>query len=68
MKAIQSTTITSSLKERKSFGSSGYDEQKRMIEDRMKKINDYRINATKRDNDILKALDNLSDKINELLR
>ena len=39
-----------------------------MIEDRMKKINDYRINATKRDNDILKALDNLSDKINELLR
>jgi argininosuccinate lyase len=68
MKIIQSTTITSSLKERKSFGSSGYDEQKRMIEDRMKKINNYRINVTKRDNDISKALDNLSSKINELIK
>ncbi len=68
MEIIQSTTITSSLKERKSFGSSGYDEQKRMIEDRMKKINSYRINATKRDNDISKALDNLSNKIIELIK
>lgn len=68
MKIIQTTTITSSLKERKSFGSSGYDEQKRMIEDRMKKINIYRINATKRDNDISKALDNLSYKIIELIK
>lgn len=68
MEIIQSTTITSSLKERKSFGSSGYDEQKRMIEDRMQKINSYRINATKRDNDISKALDNLSNKITELIK
>ena len=68
MEIIQSTTITSSLKERKSFGSSGYDEQKRMIEDRMKKINSYRINATKRDNDISRALDNLSNKIIELIK
>jgi len=68
MEIIQSTTITSSLKERKSFGSSGYDEQKRMIEDRMEKINNYRINATKRDNDISKALDNLSNKITELIK
>ncbi|MBA0908155.1 MAG: argininosuccinate lyase [Nitrosarchaeum sp.] len=68
MKIIQSTTITSSLKERKSFGSSGYDEQKRMIEDRTKKINSYRINITKRNNDILKVLDHLSDKINELIK
>ncbi|MEK6818140.1 MAG: argininosuccinate lyase [Thermoproteota archaeon] len=68
MEIIQSTTITSSLKDRKSFGSSGYDEQKRMIEDRMKKINSYRINATKRDNDISKALDNLSNKITELIK
>ncbi len=68
MKIIQSTTITSSLKERKSFGSSGYDEQKRMIEDRTKKINSYRIDITKRNNDILKVLDHLSDKINELIK
>ncbi|HSB83502.1 MAG TPA: argininosuccinate lyase [Nitrosarchaeum sp.] len=68
IKIIQSTTITSSLKERKSFGSSGYDEQKRMIEDRMKKINNYRINVTKRDNDISKALDNLSSKITDLIK
>ncbi len=68
IKIIQSTTITSSLKERKSFGSSGYDEQKRMIEDRTKKINSYRINITKRNNDILKVLDHLSDKINELIK
>ncbi len=68
MKIIQSTTITSSLKERKSFGSSGYDEQKRMIEDRTKKINSYRINITKRNNDILKVLNHLSDKINELIK
>ncbi len=68
MEIIQSTTITSSLKERKSFGSSGYDEQKRMIEDRMKKINGYRISATKRDNDISKALDDLSNKVIELIK
>ena len=68
MKIIQSTTITSSLKDRKSFGSSGYDEQKRMIEDRMNKINNYRINATKRDNDISKAIDNLSNKVAELIK
>ena len=68
MEIIQSTTITSSLKERKSFGSSGYDEQKRMIEDRMKKINGYRINATKRYNDISKALDNLSNNIIDLIK
>lgn len=68
MNAIQSTTITSSLKERKSFGSSGYVEQKRMIEDRMKKINNYRINTTKRDNNISKALDDLSNKVTELIK
>ncbi|WP_250635831.1 argininosuccinate lyase [Candidatus Nitrosarchaeum limnium] len=68
MKIIQSTTIISSLKERKSFGSSGYDEQKRMIEDRMNKINSYRINVTQRDNNISKALSNLSSKIAELIK
>lgn len=68
MEIIQSTTIMSSLKERKSLGSSGYDEQKRMIEDRMNKINSYRIDITKRENNISKALNNLADKINELIK
>jgi len=62
---IQNTTITSSLKDRKSFGSSGYGEQKRMIEDRMKKINSYRMKTTKRQNDITKAFDELSKKIQQ---
>ena len=39
---ISSTTIVSSLKHRKSLGSSSYAEQKRMISDRIKKINNYR--------------------------
>jgi argininosuccinate lyase len=65
---IQNATITSSLKERKSFGSSGYEEQKRMINDRMKKINSYRIVTTKRQNDITKAFENLSKKVQEIIK
>ena len=65
---IQNTTITSSLKERKSFGSSGYTEQKRMINDRTKKINSLRIVITKRQNDIAKSFDNLSGEIQEIIK
>lgn len=65
---INSTTITSSLQERKSLGSSGYMEQQRMIEDRVKKIARYRSNITKRDNDISHALETLSSKISELIK
>ncbi|MDH3501094.1 MAG: argininosuccinate lyase [Nitrosopumilus sp.] len=65
---IQNTTITSSLKERKSFGSSGYEEQKRMINDRIKKINSYRITTTKRQNDIIKAFENLSNKVQFIIK
>ena len=65
---IQTTTISSSLKDRKSFGSSGYSEQKRMIDDRIQKINSYRITTTKRQNDIIKAFDNLSKKIEEITK
>jgi len=36
-KIISSITVVSSLKDRKSYGSSGYDEQKRMISDRVQK-------------------------------
>ena len=65
---IQNTTITSSLKERKSFGSSGYTEQKRMINDRIKKINTLRIAITKRQNDIAKSFDNLSGEIQKIIK
>ena len=65
---IQNTTITSSLKKRKSFGSSGYTEQKRMINDRIKKINTLRIAITKRQNDIAKSFDNLSGEIQKIIK
>jgi argininosuccinate lyase len=65
---IKSTTVVSSLKDRISFGSSGYAEQKRMIQDRIKKINDYRTNTTKRENEISNALENLAEKISVLIK
>ena len=65
---LKSTTIVSSLTDRISFGSSGYAEQKRMIEDRVKKINDYRTNTTKRENEISNALESLAEKISILIK
>jgi argininosuccinate lyase len=65
---LKSTTIVSSLRDRISFGSSGYDEQKRMIADRITKINDYRTNTTKRENDISSALESLAEKISILIK
>lgn len=65
---LKSTTIISSLKDRISFGSSGYAEQKRMIKDRIKKINNYRTNITKQENEISIALENLSEKISKIIK
>ncbi len=65
---LKTTTISSSLKDRISFGSSGYSEQKRMIEDRINKINDYRTQTTKRLNDISHAFEELSDKVHEITK
>ena len=65
---IKSTTIVSSLRDRISFGSSGYAEQKRMIKDRIKKINDYRTNITKRENELSNALESLDEKISILIK
>ena len=65
---IKSTTIVSSLKNRISFGSSGYAEQSRMIKDRIKKINDYRTEATNRENELSHALDSLAEKISILIK
>ncbi len=64
---IKTTTTVSSLKDRISFGSSGYAEQKRMIKDRMKKINILRTNTTKRESELSNALEKLNDKISNLI-
>ncbi|MCV0410400.1 argininosuccinate lyase [Nitrosopumilus sp.] len=66
-KIISNTTVVSSLKDRKSFGSSGYDEQKRMISDRTQKINQYRIDVTKRENKISSAIESLTKQVNEII-
>ncbi len=67
-KIISSTSVVSSLKDRKSFGSSGYDEQKRMISDRIQKINNYRIDITKRENKINSSIGDLEKQVNEIIR
>jgi len=67
-KIISSTTVVSSLKERKSYGSSGYDEQKRMIADRIQKINNFRTDVTKRENKINSSIKDLEKQVNEIIR
>ena len=67
-KIIQSVSVFSSLKERTSEGSSGFNEQKRMIADRIKKTNAYRIGITKRDGDITNSFSNLSKKVKSLIK
>ena len=65
---IQSATISNSLKERVSQGSSGFAEQKRMIAERKSKINNQRTETTHRDNEISNSLENLSNKVKELMK
>ncbi len=67
-KIISSTTVVSSLKDRTSFGSSGYDEQKRMISDRIQKINQYRIDVSKRENKINSSIEDLAKQVNEIIK
>ena len=66
-KVISSITVVSSLKERKSFGSSGYDEQKRMISDRLQKINGFRTDLAHRENKINSSLEDLKKQIDEII-
>lgn len=68
MQIIANTTIVSSLKERRSLGSSGYGEQDRMIDNRIKKIASCRTDAIKLGNDISKSLDCLSSRVQELIK
>ncbi len=67
-KIIQDMTAHSSLNERTSHGSSGRSEQQRMISDRKKKIQAYRIGTTKRTNEVKTAFENLSKKVKTLTK
>ncbi len=67
-KIISTTTVVSSLKDRKSYGSSGYDEQKRMISDRVQKINDYRANISKRENKINSSIEDLAKQVKSIIK
>jgi argininosuccinate lyase len=67
-KIISSVTVVSSLKDRKSFGSSGFDEQKRMISDRIQMINNYRTTMTNRENEINSSIENLEKQVKELIQ
>ena len=66
-KIISNTSVVSSLKDRKSFGSSGYDEQKRMISDRTEKINCWRLEMSERENKIKSSLNELQKIVNDLI-
>ena len=65
---IQSTTITSSLHDRTSQGSSGISEQKRMIKHRLGKINAYQTGIKNRSNDVQNSLVNLAKKVKLLIK
>ena len=67
-KIISTTTVVSSLRDRKSYGSSGYDEQKRMISDRVQKINDYRVNISKRENKINSSIEDLTKQVKSIIK
>jgi len=67
MELIQSTII-SSLHDRKSQGSSGISEQKRMVKDRMGKINVYQTGIKNRSNQVQNSLNNLNRKVKQLTK
>jgi len=65
---IKSTSVNSSLRDRTSEGSSGISEQKRMIEQKMKKINAYREGTNNRDNQVKTTFEKLSKKVKEITK
>ncbi len=67
-KLIKSTTITSSLHDRTSQGSSGISEQKRMVKHRLGKINAYQTGIKKRSNDVQNSLNKLNKKVKALTK
>jgi len=67
-KIISTTTVVSSLRDRKSYGSSGYDEQKRMISERVQKINDYRAKISKRENKINSSIEDFTKQVKSIIK
>tara|TARA_B110000263_G_C14886438_1_gene319730 strand:- start:62 stop:505 length:444 start_codon:yes stop_codon:yes gene_type:complete len=68
LEIIQNTTISSSLKNRKSQGSSGISEQTRMISQRTKKIVLYKKTVKKQNDAVKKAFDSLSKRVKTLVK
>ena len=68
MELIRSTTLTSSLQARKSQGSSGISEQKRMTAHRMNKINMYQAGVKTRSLAVQNSLDKMDKKVKQLIR
>ena len=67
-RAIRTVTISSSLKNRRSLGSPGYDEQDRMISERIKKISECREYSARIDGRVSKALEGLAARVRELTK
>ena len=65
---IKSISTASSLKERTSEGSSGYLEQKRMIQNRLEKINENRIKFTQKENQVSNSLKELNKQISMIIK
>ena len=65
---ISATTVVSSLKARKSAGSAGYGEQKRMILERTTKINNFRAKVTRQENQINSSIESLTKQIQEFIQ
>ncbi len=67
-KLIKSTTITSSLHDRTSQGSSGISEQKRMVKHRLGKINAYQTGIKNRSNYVQNSLNKMNKKVKALTK
>ena len=67
MSIISSTTVVSSLKERKSAGSAGYDEQKRMILERTAKINNLRTDVSSVESRLSSSTVDLMTRIKKII-
>jgi len=65
---IHTTTLTSSLQARKSQGSSGISEQKRMTAHRMNKINMYQAGVKTRSNAEQNSLNKMNQKVKQLTK
>ena len=68
LELIQNTTILTSLKNRKSKGSSGLSEQTRMIAHRTKKIISYKNSIKKQNTAVKKSFDSLSKRVKTLTK